>query len=241
MSLEKNRPGDSRAAAATSEGRRAPSGQPPAPVPPCGGVSVDSTSGSAAGEGWEIYGGGQTEPSAQAGATGEAEWAAAEVGVLHSSVDLLALDAGLREQLRQAARREGTCHHALKRSTGNGDGPRGIKTPEKIRKLQIALYRKAKAEPTWRFWSLYGEICRRDILEHSLRLVARNGGAPGVDGQTIQSIVALSQTREPWLDALQREMQTKTYRPSPVRRVYIPKRGGGQRPLGIPTVISYCT
>ncbi len=146
------------------------------------------------------------------------------------------MDAEYREQLRQSTRREGTCSDACKRSEGQGDGPRGIQTPAKVRKLQIALYRKAKADPKWRFWSLYGEIYRRDILEHALQLVARNGGAPGVDGQTIGSITAAPDTRQAWLDTLQEELRTKTYRPSPVRRVYIPKSNGGQRPLGIPTV-----
>src|SRR5438445_1467629 len=172
MSLEKTKPGASRAAAAMSEGRRAQSGQPPASAPNSGGVSVDSTSGHAVSQDWEVCGGGQTEPCAQAGVPGEAQGAAAEVGVLHSSADLLALDADYRAELRAAAVREGTCHHARKRSEGNGDGPRGIRTPDKLRKLQLALYRKAKAEPKWRFWSLYGEISRRDLLEHALRLVA---------------------------------------------------------------------
>lgn len=151
-------------------------------------------------------------------------------------VDLLALDAEYREQLRQSAGREGACSEACKRSEGRGDGPRGIETPAKVRKLQIALYRKAKADPKWRFWSLYGELYRRDILEQALQLVARNGGAPGVDGQTIGSITGTPDTRRRWLDTLQTELQTKTYRASPVRRVYIPKSSGGQRPLGIPTV-----
>jgi len=151
-------------------------------------------------------------------------------------VDLLALDAEYREQLRECAGREGTCSDAQKRSEGQGDGPRGIQTPEKVRKPQIALYRKARADRKWRFWSLYGELYRRDVLEHSLRLVARNGGAPGVDGQTVGSIMATPAARQNWLEALQKELQSKTYRPSPVRRVYIPKSNGGQRPLGIPTV-----
>lgn len=235
MSPDNSSPGASRAAAVTSEGRRLPAGQPSAQEA-SGGVSVDSMSGSARSEGWEFCGSEATQRSVQAGVTGQAETAAAEVGALHSIVDLLALDAEYREQLRQSAGREGTCSDALKRSEGQGDGPRGTQTPEKVRKLQIALYRKAKADPKWRFWSLYGEISRRDILEHALRLVARNGGAPGVDGQTINSIMATPDTQQQWLDPLQKELQTKTYRPSPVRRVYIPKSNGGQRPLGIPTV-----
>jgi group II intron reverse transcriptase/maturase len=124
----------------------------------------------------------------------------------------------------------------MQRGEGQGDGSQEIQTPEKVRKLQRTLYRKAKAEPGYRFWSLYGELTRSDLLEHALKLVVRNGGASGVDGQTIADIAVKEETRQPWLEALQRELQNKTYRPSPVRRVYIPKSNGGQRPLGIPTV-----
>jgi len=235
MSPDNSSPGASRAAAVSSEGRRLAADQPSVRQA-SGGVSVDSMSGSASSEGWEICGSEATQPSIQAGVTGKIGAAAAEVGVLHSIVDLLVLDAEYREQLRECAGREGTRSDACKRSEGQGDGPRGIQTPEKVRKLQIALYRKARADRQWRFWSLYGELYRRDILEQALRLVARNGGAPGVDGQTIGSITATPATRQSWLEQLQRELQSKTYRPSPVRRVYIPKSNGGQRPLGIPTV-----
>ena len=117
-----------------------------------------------------------------------------------------------------------------------GDGSQEIITSQKLRKLQRALYRKAKAEPGYRFWSLYSELTRCDLLEHALQLVVRNGGAPGIDGQTVESVVTNPENRQRWLQSLQRELQTKTYRPSPVRRVYIPKSNGGQRPLGIPTV-----
>jgi group II intron reverse transcriptase/maturase len=111
-----------------------------------------------------------------------------------------------------------------------------ITTPKKLLHLQDTLYRKAKAEPDYRFWSLYGELTRRDLLEHALQLVARNGGAAGVDGQQISHIRVDARTQAQWLDALQRELKDKTYRPAPVRRVWIPKSNGGQRPLGIPTV-----
>ena len=235
MSPENASPGASRAAVGNGEGRGLPERQPSAQEA-SGGVSVDSMSGRASHEGWEVCGREATQPSVQAGVTGQAEAAVAEVGVLHSIADLLALDAEYRAQLRETAGREGTCSDACKRSEGRGDGPRGIQTPAKVRKLQIALYRKAKADPQWRFWSLYGELYRRDILEHALQQVVRNGGAPGVDGQTIGSITATPDARQAWLDTLQRELQTQTYRPSPVRRVYIPKSNGGQRPLGIPTV-----
>ena len=106
---------------------------------------MDSMSGSVRGEGWEVCGSEATQPSNQAGATGKIEAAAAEVGVLHSIADLLALDAEYREQLRESAGREGTCSDACKRSEGQGDGPRGIQTPAKARKLQIALYRRIVA------------------------------------------------------------------------------------------------
>ena len=135
-----------------------------------------------------------------------------------------------------SARRDAACSHASSRREGAGDGPQGIATPEKLRHLQDTLYRKAKAEPEYRFWSLYAELTRRDLLEHALRLVVRNGGAPGVDGESLSHITVTPETQARWLDALQQEMQTKAYRPAPVRRVYIPKSNGGKRPLGIPTV-----
>jgi group II intron reverse transcriptase/maturase len=115
-------------------------------------------------------------------------------------------------------------------------GATRIVTPKKVRGLQITLYRKAKAEPKYRFWSLYGDLLRRDVLETALAIQIQNGGEAGVDGETLQSINADPQTRQRWLDRLQEELKTKRYRPSPVRRVMIAKSDGGQRPLGIPTV-----
>jgi RNA-directed DNA polymerase len=182
----------------------------------------------------------QTQSTAQAGSTGEAAGVGSAVGGVRSSdelnwLDLWALNPETRAYL-STARRDAACSHASSRREGAGDGPQGIATPEKLRHLQDTLYRKAKAEPDYRFWSLYGELKRRDLLEHALRLVVRNGGAPGVDGESLAHITATSETQARWLDALQQEVQTKTYRPAPVRRVYIPKSNGGQRPLGIPTV-----
>ena len=177
---------------------------------------------------------------AQAGSPGEAAGVGPAVGGVRSSdehnwLDLWAMNPETRAYLR-TARRDAACSHASLRREGAGDGSQEITTPEKLRHLQDALYRKAKAEPDYRFWSLYGELTRRDLLEPALRLVVRNGGAPGVDGESLAHIMAAPQTQARWLDALQQEMQTKTYRPAPVRRVYIPKSNGGQRPLGIPTV-----
>ncbi len=148
----------------------------------------------------------KTQPDAQAGKPGKAAAVGSEVGGVRSNddpnwVDLWALSPDYRRQLREIAR-DAACSHALPRSKGAGDGSQEITTPEKLRKLQRALYRKAKAEPNYRFWSLYSELTRRDLLEHALQLVVANGGAPGVDGQTVESITATPETRERWLTVL---------------------------------------
>lgn len=115
-----------------------------------------------------------------------------------------------------------------------------IRTPPKVRKLQRALYRKAKGEPKYRFWSLYGELTRMDILQTALGMVASNGGCAGVDGVEVEDVVREQPGEEgkteAWLKALAEEMKTQRYRPSAVLRVYIPKPDGNRRPLGIPTV-----
>jgi RNA-directed DNA polymerase len=115
-----------------------------------------------------------------------------------------------------------------------------IITPEKVRKLQRALYRKAKAEPKYRFWSLYGELSRKDILETALTMVARNDGCAGVDGVEIEDVVREGEGEagktEAWLRELAQEIKSQQYRPSPVLRVHISKGEGKTRPLGIPTV-----
>src|SRR6476661_10426193 len=109
-----------------------------------------------------------------------------------------------------------------------------LATPEKIRSLQRKLYRKAKAEPAFRFYVLYDKICREDVLLHAYALARVNAGAPGVDGVTFERIE--SSGVGVWLAGLREELVLKTYRPDPVRRVMIPKPGGGERPLGIPTI-----
>ena len=109
-----------------------------------------------------------------------------------------------------------------------------LRTPERIRRLQRKLYLKAKAEPDCRFHQLYDKVWRDDILHYAWELVLMNGGAPGVDGVTFEQIEA--DGLEDWLTALQEDLRQKTYRPMPVRRVMIPKPGGGERPLGIPTI-----
>ena len=109
-----------------------------------------------------------------------------------------------------------------------------LETPEKIRSLQTKLYAKAKAEPAYRFYLLYDKVYREDILAHAYRLACSNGGAPGVDGVRFEDIEASG--LEEWQAGLREELRTETYRPQPVRRVMIPKPGGGERPLGIPTI-----
>ena len=109
-----------------------------------------------------------------------------------------------------------------------------LATPIAIRTLQRKLYRKAKAEPGFCFYLLYDKIYREDILYHAYALARTNAGAPGVDGKTFAAIEASG--LEKWLTGLREELISKTYRPDRVRRVTIPKPGGGERPLGIPTI-----
>ena len=109
-----------------------------------------------------------------------------------------------------------------------------LKTPDGIRTLQRKLYEKAKTEPGFRFYILYDKVWRTDILIHAYDLARANQGAPGVDGVTFDQIEASG--LEDWLTRLGGELRAKTYRCHPVRRVMIPKPGGGERPLGIPTI-----
>ena len=109
-----------------------------------------------------------------------------------------------------------------------------LETPIKLREFQRKLYAKAKQEPGYRFYLLYDKIYREDTLEHAYELAKANGGAPGVDQQSFTGIEAAG--RDAWLASLRKELIEETYKPAPVRRVTIPKPGGGERPLGIPTI-----
>jgi RNA-directed DNA polymerase len=109
-----------------------------------------------------------------------------------------------------------------------------LATPETIRRLQRKLYVKAKQEPAFRFYQLYDKVYRSDILTHAWRIARENRGAPGVDGVDFADIEA--EGLEAWFAGLREELRDKRYKPGPVRRVMIPKPGGGGRPLGIPTV-----
>src|SRR5713101_6373948 len=109
-----------------------------------------------------------------------------------------------------------------------------LTTPSKIRELQIKLYRKAKNEPEFRFYQLYDKVYREDILNHAYALARANHGAPGVDEDSFEAIE--SRGLAEWMNGLREELRSRTYKPQPVRRVIIPKPGGGERPLGIPTI-----
>ena len=106
--------------------------------------------------------------------------------------------------------------------------------PVTVGKLQTALHTKAKNSPDYRFYALYDKLYRRDILEWALVRCRNNRGAPGVDGQSFADIEKYG--RDQWLDELTEELKSQTYRPRPVRRVFIPKGDGKLRPLGIPCI-----
>ena len=109
-----------------------------------------------------------------------------------------------------------------------------LTTPFSVQKLQTALHAKAKESPNFRFYALYDKVYRRDVLAHAYERCEANGGAAGVDERTFEDIEQYG--RERWLDELTQELKSRTYQPQPVRRVYIPKPDGKQRPLGIPTI-----
>ena len=104
--------------------------------------------------------------------------------------------------------------------------------PVKVGKLQTALHTKAKNSPDYRFYALYDKVYRRDVLEWAFVRCLRNGGVPGVNGQRLTGLTKLG--RDQWLDELAEELRKGTYQPQPVRRAFIPKADGKQRPLGIP-------
>ena len=109
-----------------------------------------------------------------------------------------------------------------------------LSTPESVQKLQTALHDKAKEPPSFRFYALYDKVYRKDVLAFAYECCKANGGAAGVDGQKFEDIEAYG--RERWLDELTQELKNRTYQPLPVRRVYIPKPDGKQRPLGVPAI-----
>jgi RNA-directed DNA polymerase len=109
------------------------------------------------------------------------------------------------------------------------------KTPISLQDLRRRIYRKAKAEPAWRFWGLYVHVCKLETLREAYRLAKLNNGAPGIDGVTFEAIAA--EGLEAFLQQLRDELLGHSYRAMRLRRVEIPKRGGnGVRVLSIPTI-----
>jgi group II intron reverse transcriptase/maturase len=109
-----------------------------------------------------------------------------------------------------------------------------LTTPFSVQKLQTALHVKAKESPNFRFYALYDKVYRQDVLAYAYERCKANGGAAGADNQTFEDIDVYG--RERWLDELTQKLKNRTYQPQPVRRVYIAKPDGKQRPLGIPTI-----
>src|SRR5947207_12512398 len=147
--------------------------------------------------------GDKSPPSAQAGQTSKAAGVAGEVGVPHSSVDL--------HYFKRCKEPRGDTYstHGSEAKDAEMAGATRIITPDKVRELQIVLYRKAKAQPKYRFWSLYGELLRQDVLNAELEVQVRNGGAPGVDGETTKPLNASPETRQEWLPRRHEDRRTR--------------------------------
>ena len=110
-----------------------------------------------------------------------------------------------------------------------------LKTPtDSVQKLQNSLHAKAKAEPVFRFYTLWDKVSRADVIEEAYRRCRANDGAPGIDGVTFDKIEA--QGRKQWLETIIQELRDGSYRPQPLLRVWIPKSNGGRRALGIPSI-----
>jgi len=108
------------------------------------------------------------------------------------------------------------------------------RSKENIRNFQKKIYRKAKQEKDFKFYSLYDKVCKLEYLEESYRRVRKNAGSPGVDGLNFETIE--QNGLDDYLKEIQQELRTNKYKPSPVKRVYITKANGKLRPLGIPTI-----
>src|SRR2546425_11389369 len=109
------------------------------------------------------------------------------------------------------------------------------KTPSSLQDLRRSLYVKAKAEPTWRFWGLYIQVCKRETLQEAYQMAKSNDGAPGIDGVTFEAIEESGV--EDFLKQIRDELVSNTYRPMRARKKEIPKDGGKKvRVLSIPAI-----
>jgi len=143
---------------------------------------------------------------------------------------------------------EGPVRPKMSGNAGGGKGPwfridarsseggrlGNLSTPKSVQKLQAALHAKAKAEPEYRFYALYDKLYRADVLAHAYARCRANRGAPGVDGQTFEDIERYGRDR--WLGELALALREERYQPAAIKRVFIPKANGKQRPLGLPTL-----
>ena len=125
---------------------------------------------------------------------------------------------------------------AAERSEPEKFSVREAMLPRKLRELRAKLSAKAKQEPKFRFYSLYGHLCQPWLLQAAWTQVCANGGAPGMDGVTVGQINRSEESVTAFLAEIEQTLRTRTYRPGPVRRVYIPKPNGKLRPLGIPNI-----
>ena len=103
------------------------------------------------------------------------------------------------------------------------------KAPGGLQDLRRRIYVKAKAESSWRFWGLYGHVCKTETLREAYRLAKDNNGAPGIDGVTFEAIETRGVVR--FIEQLRKELLECTYRPLRVRKVGIPKGGGKMRDM----------
>src|SRR2546428_10673327 len=137
-------------------------------------------------------------------------------------------------QTTELVGREGTLVRGVSRRAKGRESGVSLTPPPKLRRLQEALYTKAKQEPAYRFYLLYDKVYRADILAHAYALSKQKGGAPGVDGITFEDIETAG--LEGWLAAVGEALRTETYRTQPVRRGVISEPGGtgGGAPRGSP-------